>query len=106
LEGVQADYGTIQESIALYAWRKQQRIKLLDTIAVVVANVNPDKAQKALSDLIEEMFPEQKFEREQAVEKAMEIMEKERKKVFAVKKAYPEKPKGLVRRVNKVLSRG
>ena len=72
----------------------------------MVAAVNPDKAQKALSDLIEEMFPEQKFERQKSVDRALEIMEEERKKVFSVSKKFPEKPKGLVRRINKVLKRG
>ncbi|MHC4647267.1 MAG: hypothetical protein ACYTBJ_17390 [Planctomycetota bacterium] len=72
----------------------------------MVANVNPEKAQRALSNLIEEMFPEQRFERERAVERALEIMEKERKKVFLVSPRVPPKKKGLVARVNKVLKRG
>jgi hypothetical protein len=73
-----------------------------------VANVNPDKAQRALSNLIEEQFPEQKFEREKAVEKALKIMEEERKKVFAVSPKYPDhrKKRGLIAKVNKVLKRG
>ncbi len=73
---------------------------------MVVANVNPDKAQKALGNLIEEMFPEQKFERAKAVEKALKIMESERKKVIAVTPVNPRKKTGLIKKVNKVLNRG
>ena len=87
-------------------WRRRQRIDLLRTIALVVASVNPEKARQALNNLIEEQFPEQKFERNKAVEKALEIMKEERKKVFAVKPLYPSKSKGLVKKVNKVLKRG
>lgn len=90
----------------MYAWKKQQRIKLLQTIAVVVANVNPDKAQKALGNLIEEMFPEQRFERARAVEKALKVMEEERNKVIAVTPINPTKKTGLIKKVNKVLRRG
>ena len=90
----------------MYAWRKHQRIKLLNTIAVVVANVNPEKAQKALHNLIEEMFPEQQFERAKAVEKALKIMEQERDKAFVVTPRYPQKKRGLIRKINKVLKRG
>lgn len=100
------DYGTIQESVAIHVWRRSQRISLLNTIAIVVANVNPEKAQEALKNLIEEQFPEQKFERAKAVEKALKIMEDERKKVFAVAPKYPQKQRGLVAKINKVLKRG
>ena len=70
---VSPKYGTIQESIAIRAWRKQQRIELYKTIATVTATVNAENAQKALRNLVEEMFPEVAAERERAVEKAMEI---------------------------------
>lgn len=70
--------------MAIAAWRKNQRIELLRTIAVVTASVNPEKAQQALMRLIEETFPEHKIEREKAVERAMEIMEDERHKVYSV----------------------
>jgi predicted CoA-binding protein len=66
------------------AWQKQQRIELLRTIAIVTASVNPDKAQQALSRLIEEMFPEHKIEREKSVERALEIMEAEKQKTYTV----------------------
>ena len=92
--------------MAIEIWRKRQRIELLNTIAVVVANVNPKKAKDALNDLIEEQFPEQKFEREKAVERALKIMESERKKTFAVSPLHPRKPRGLIKKVNKVLKRG
>lgn len=90
----------------MYVWRRHQRIKLLHTIAVVVSNVNPEKAQKALHNLIEEMFPEQQFERERAVEKALKIMEEERDKAYIVKPLYPKKQHGLIKKINKVLKRG
>lgn len=107
IEKMDVEHGSIQESIALYVWRKRQRIQLLNTISVVVANVNPDKAQQALSNLIEEQFPEQQFERAKAVEKALKIMEKERNKVFSVTPRYKTKQtKGLIAKVNKVLKRG
>jgi S-adenosylmethionine synthetase len=84
VQGADLEYGTIQESIAITAWRKQQRIDLYTTIATVTAAVNPEGAQKALRRLVEEMFPEVAKEREKAVEKAMEIMEKETKKTYKV----------------------
>ena len=46
--------------------------------------MNPEKAQASLRRLIEEMFPEVASEREDAVERAMEIMEKEKAKAYSV----------------------
>lgn len=66
------------------AWRKQQRIELYRTIAICTASVNADQAQAALRRLIEEMFPEVAKDRERAVDRAMEIMERERAKVYQV----------------------
>lgn len=106
IEGTDVEYDSLQESVCMYVWKKRQRIELLKTICGVVASVNPKKAKDALNNLIEEMFPEQRFERERAVEKALKIMEEERKKVITVTPMSKEKPRGLIRRVNKVLKRG
>lgn len=76
------EYGTIQESIAIAAWRKQERIELLRTIAVVTSQVNPEKAQQALQRLIEESFPEVGKDRDRAVERAMDIMEREKSRAY------------------------
>ena len=84
VQGVGIEYDTLQESLAIAAWRKVQRIELYKTIATVTASVNPDKAQSALRKLVEEMFPEVGTERERAVDKAMEIMEEERKKTYNI----------------------
>jgi hypothetical protein len=54
---------------------------------VVTAAVNPEKAQAALNKLLEETFPEIAKEREDAVGKAMEIMEKEKNKAYKVQAA-------------------
>jgi hypothetical protein len=70
--------------LAILAWKKRQRIELLRTIAVVTAAVTPDKASQALHRLIEEQFPEHRIEREKAVERALEIMEREQKRVYSV----------------------
>ncbi len=70
--------------MAIAAWRKQQRIELLRTIAVCTATVNPEKASNALNKLIEEMFPEVAKDRARAVDRAMEIMEKEKDKSYAI----------------------
>jgi hypothetical protein len=51
------------------------------------AAVNPTKAQSALRQLIEEMFPEVAQEREDAVAKALEIMEKEKDRAYKVQAA-------------------
>lgn len=51
---------------------------------MVTAQVNPEKAQEALRRLCEEMFPEIKQERERFVDRAMEMMDKETKKVYSV----------------------
>lgn len=79
---------------------------MLHTICGVVAAVNPKKAKDVLDNLIEEMFPEQKFERARSVEKALKIMEEERKKVIMVSPLKRREPKGLIKRVNRVLKRG
>jgi len=84
VQSVGVEYDTLQESLAIAAWRKNQRIELLRTIATVTAAVNPDKAQAALRKLIEEMFPEVGSEREEAVDRAMQIMEEERKKTYNI----------------------
>lgn len=77
-------YKSLQESLAILAWRKEQRVELLKTIAVVTAAVNPEKAQEALRKLIEEMFPEVAAERGKAVDRAMQIMEREKKRVYSI----------------------
>lgn len=46
--------------------------------------MNPDKARDALRRLIEEMFPEVAAEREDAIDQALKIMEKEKEKVYSV----------------------
>jgi len=51
---------------------------------VVTAVANPEKAQAALTRLIEEMFPEVGKDRADAVEKALAIMEEEKHKVYSV----------------------
>src|SRR4030095_4342339 len=58
LEGAPVEYRSLEESVALWAWKKRERIDLLKTIAIVTAQVNPDRASQALHRLIEEMFPE------------------------------------------------
>jgi len=84
VQGADLEFGSIQESMAIAAWRKNQRIELYRTIATVTASVNPEGAQKALRKLVEEQFPEVAAERERAVEKAMEIMEREKDKSYKV----------------------
>lgn len=97
------EYDSLQESIAITAWRKQQRIELYRTIAVCTAAVNPDKAQDALRRLIEEMFPEVGKEREKAVERAMEIMEQERTKSYSVAPVGESLDKGSWGKMKNVL---
>lgn len=70
--------------MALAAWRKRENIELLRTIAIVTASVNPEKAQQALQRLIEEMFPEVAKDRAHSVDKALEIMERETKRLYKV----------------------
>lgn len=84
VEGIDAPYKSIQESLAIEAWRKKERVDLLRTIAIVTASVNPEKAQEALRRLIEEQFPEVAKDRAQAVDRAMEIMEKEKTRSYSV----------------------
>jgi S-adenosylmethionine synthetase len=97
------EYGSLQESIAIAAWRKQQRIELYRTIAVCTATVNPEKAQDALRKLVEEMFPEVAKEREQAVEKAMEIMEAEKSKAYSITPVGQSMEKGSWGKMKNVL---
>lgn len=95
------------------AWRKRERIDLLRTIAIVTATVNPEKAQSALSKLIEEMFPEIANDRTRAVDRALEIMEEEKNKVYSVtpvgqslKKTPMGKLAGIMRRNRRPGPRG
>lgn len=81
----------MQEGAAILVWQKTQRVELLKTIAVVTATVDPEKAQKSLNLLIEEMFPDRKVERDRAVANALEIMEGEQKRVYNVKKTELKK---------------
>ena len=103
VQGAELEYGSIQEGLALAAWRKQQRIELYRTIAVCTATVNPEKAQGALRKLVEEMFPEVGRERENAVEKAMEIMEAEKNKAYSIAPVGHSLEKGSWGRMKKVL---
>ena len=96
LDAAPVAYGSLEESLAIAAWRKRQRIELLRTIAVVTASVNPEKAGQALHRLIEEQFPEHQIEREKAVERALDIMERERSRVYSVVPT-DTKPTGLGR---------
>lgn len=103
VKGRDLPYKSLQESLAIVAWRKEQRVELLKTIATVTATVNPDKAQEALRKLIEEMFPEVAAERERAVERAMEIMEIEKKRTYAVAPAGEPSKKTPFARIQNIL---
>lgn len=70
--------------MAIAAWRKQQRIQLLQTIALVTASSNPEQAQTALRKLIEEMFPEAAKDRENFVQRGLEMMEREKSVSYSV----------------------
>jgi hypothetical protein len=100
---VDVPYATLQESLAIAAWRKRQRIEMYRTIALVTASVNPGKAQGALNRLIEEMFPEVGKEREDAVDRAMEIMEEEKGKAYAVAPVGSSLNKGAWARMRNIL---
>lgn len=89
--------------MAIQAWRKNQRIELYRTIAVVTATVNPEKAQAALQRLLEEMFPEVAAEREDAIDKAMEIMEKEKQRTYSVAPVGHSLKKGSWGRIQNIL---
>lgn len=96
-------YESPQESLAIIAWKKKQRVELLKTIATVTASVNPEKAQEALNRLIEEMFPEVANERERAVDRAMEIMEEEKRHVYSVRPAGEPSQKAPFARIQNIL---
>lgn len=103
VQSANIEYGTLQESFAIAAWRKNQRIDLLRTIAIVTATVQPTQAQVALRRLIEEMFPEVAEDRDRAVDRALEIMEKERTKTYAVAPVGHGLNKGAFGRIRNIL---
>jgi hypothetical protein len=103
VQGSDVEYDSIQESLAIKAWRKLQRIELYRTIAICTAAVNPEKAQGSLRKLIEEMFPEVSKERENAVERAMEIMEAEKDKAYSIAPVGHSLEKGSWGRMKKIL---
>ncbi|MBW2691016.1 MAG: hypothetical protein JRE57_00100 [Deltaproteobacteria bacterium] len=103
VQGLDLEYGSLQEGLAIAAWRKQQRIELYRTIAVVTAAVNPEKAQASLRRLIEEQFPEVGQDREKAVDRALEIMEKEKTKTYSVAAVGHSLNKGPWARMQNIL---
>ena len=103
VQGSDLEYGSLQEGLAITAWRKQQRIDLYRKIAIVTATINPEKANKALQNLIEEMFPEVAKEREGAIENAMKIMEAEKERTYSVAPAGQSVKKGPWGRVKDIL---
>ncbi len=103
VQGADVEYDSLQESLAIAAWRKQQRIELYRTIAICTASVNPEKAQGALTKLLEEMFPEVGRDRERAVERAMEIMEAEKAKTYSITPVGQSLDKGSWGRMKNVL---
>lgn len=103
VQGTELPYGSLQESVAIHAWRKRERIDLYRTIAVCTAATNPAQAQAAIRRLIEEQFPEVGKEREDAVDRAMEIMEKEKAKTYAVAPVGGALNKGGTARLQNIL---
>ena len=91
--------------MAIGAWRKLRRIELLKTIAVVTASVNPEQAQKALNNLIEEEYSEIKEERQKSVDKALIVMKEESKKPYYVQPLDEDKPKGLVKKIKDIVGK-
>lgn len=102
--GARVEPGTWRESLAIGAWRKQQRIETLRTIAVVVATTNAEKAQQALNDLLAETFPEIAKDREKSVDKALEIMKRESKMVYTVKPLDEKKGSDWIKRARAIRS--
>lgn len=104
VQGVEVAYNSAQEGAAILTWNKHQRVELLKTIATVTATVNPEQAQKSLNLLIEEMFPSQRLGRAEAVDKALEIMESEQKRVYSIKKTQ-QKKNAFGRRIKRALGK-
>lgn len=67
------------------------------------ASANPAQSQAAVRRLIEEQFPEVGREREDAVERAMEIMEKEKDKAYSVAPVGGSLKKGGMGRLSHIL---
>jgi hypothetical protein len=103
VQGTDLPYGSLQESIAIHAMRKRERIDLYRTIALCTAAANPAQSQAAIRRLIEEQFPEVGREREDAVDRAMEIMEKEKEKSYAVAPVGGTLNKGGMGRLQNIL---
>lgn len=103
VQGTDLPYGSLQESIAIQALRKRERIDLYRTIALCTAAANPPQSQTAIRRLIEEQFPEVGKEREDAVDRAMEIMEKEKERAYAVAPVGGSLNKGGMGRLQNIL---
>ena len=69
----------------------------------MTASVNPDKAADALRRLVEEMFPEVAKDRADAVDRAMEIMEKEKNRTYSVAPAGHSLKKGSWGKISNIL---
>lgn len=65
--------------------------------------MNPEKAQKAMNDLLEEMFPEVAQDRQKAVDRALDIMKKESSKVYIARAVDEREQKGWIKKANAVL---
>ena len=69
----------------------------------MTASVNPEKANEALRRLMEETFPEIGHDRDEAVDKAMAIMEQEKEKAYAVAPVGGSMQKGPMGRIRNIL---
>jgi hypothetical protein len=69
----------------------------------VTGSVNPEQAQKALRNLIEEMFPEVASDRDKAVEQALTIMKEEQKKTYSIAPVGHGIKKGAFGRIKKII---
>lgn len=90
--------------MAIAAWRKQQRIETLRTIAIVVAQTNPEKAQKALDDMLAETFPEIGHDRQKSVDKALKLMKEESKVVYRAKPLDEKPTEGWIKNATAIRS--
>lgn len=82
MRGVELEYGSIREALAIHAFARQRAI---DFISAVFAAVGPQGMEKAVRQLRAASFPEEGLSDIEYVKKAAEMFKKLRGMRFKVK---------------------
>lgn len=88
------EYGSLQEAVAILAFKKRRQIDLLKTLVIAAASIGDlESTKKYYAQLIEEAEPEYKEIRKRRDEENVKILNQEASKEYVVKPTTPVKRK-------------